>query len=74
MTGKFEIVREIYQKEKGYAPYKVPVYKCLNCGSEDIEEIYGHCECHLCEDWGGCRDPYPLIARRCQNCGEEEEI
>ena len=74
MEEKFEIIRYTDYYERHYGVYKVPVYRCRNCGSEDIEEIFGRCECHLCEDWGGCSDPIPLIARRCRNCGEREEI
>lgn len=71
---KFEIVGYINCYESECGAYTIPVYKCPNCGSEDVEEIHGYCECHLCEDWGGCQIPRPLIAYRCRKCGKREDV
>ena len=45
----FEFIRNIECYDPDYGSYTISLYKCLNCGSEDIEDIHERCECDLCE-------------------------
>lgn len=47
--------------------------ECCKCQSHNIKLHWHYCDCHICEDWGGCRTPTIDDYYQCRNCGEKEK-
>lgn len=51
MTDKdFEFIKCVECYEPNYGIYTISLYKCRNCGKNNLEENDRKCECDLCEN------------------------
>lgn len=72
-------LREIFYQEQiaktsGIRVLSSGERECCKCQSHNIKLHWRDCECHLCENWGGCGRPAIVDYCQCLNCGEKERV